>query len=150
MSVSRMANVVRRLSSPRTFCLSSSRSYSRPDLILSRIKLQEIRVGGKPRCGYFHTSERRDIPPLIAVIVRPLIRVVALIFGRTVKKWWRKKSPEEKQKILEWAARRRSLFLGESFEECFCRCCNGAIRFSLRIDEYYVCRLYVVIVTHVL
>lgn len=59
----------------------------------------------------FHTTRRLNVPPYLALLIRPLTRVAAFFFGRLFKKWWKRKSPEEKELYKKWfSARRRKIY----------------------------------------
>ncbi|XP_063981527.1 integrin alpha-4-like [Diachasmimorpha longicaudata] len=60
----------------------------------------------------FHTTQRRDIPPGFALLIRPLTRVGAFLFGKYVKRWWARKSPEEKEMYKKWFSARRQKIYG--------------------------------------
>lgn len=62
----------------------------------------------------FHTTQRRDIPPGLALLIRPITRVTAFLFGRYVKKWWARKTPEEKEALKKWFSARRQKIYGET------------------------------------
>jgi hypothetical protein len=40
-------------------------------------------------CGFHTTSPRAAIPPVVLIVLRPLLRVVAFLAGRNFRKWWR-------------------------------------------------------------
>ncbi|CAL8098931.1 unnamed protein product [Orchesella dallaii] len=63
------------------------------------------------RC--FRTSSRRDaIPPFVVMVLGRLAKVVAMLFGRTVRRWWQKLPPEEKAVYAKKVRRNRYLISG--------------------------------------
>ncbi|XP_073672788.1 metalloendopeptidase OMA1, mitochondrial [Garra rufa] len=62
----------------------------------------------------FHTSGRlRAIPaPLIWMVLKPLQKLLAIIVGRSIRKWWLALPPNKKQLFREWTWRRRWHFVG--------------------------------------
>ncbi|XP_046637255.1 metalloendopeptidase OMA1, mitochondrial-like [Daphnia pulicaria] len=40
-------------------------------------------------CGFHTTSPRAAIPPVVLIVLRPALRVVAFFAGRNFRKWWR-------------------------------------------------------------
>ncbi|XP_051731805.1 metalloendopeptidase OMA1, mitochondrial-like isoform X2 [Ctenopharyngodon idella] len=62
----------------------------------------------------FHTSGRlRALPaPLIWLVLKPLQKVMAIILGRSIRKWWMALPPNKKQLFREWTWRRRWHLLG--------------------------------------
>ncbi|XP_034939463.1 metalloendopeptidase OMA1, mitochondrial-like [Chelonus insularis] len=77
-----------------------------PLLISSKIKrIQFINL-------QFHTSPPLRIPPGLALLIRPLTRITALVFGRLFKRWWAKKTPEEREKLKKWFTSRRQKIYG--------------------------------------
>ncbi|KAA0708803.1 Metalloendopeptidase OMA1, mitochondrial [Triplophysa tibetana] len=57
----------------------------------------------------FHTSgSLRALPaPFIWLVLKPVQKVVAIILGRSIRKWWRALPPNKKQLFREWTWRRR-------------------------------------------
>ncbi|XP_048064561.1 metalloendopeptidase OMA1, mitochondrial [Megalobrama amblycephala] len=62
----------------------------------------------------FHTSGRlRALPaPLIWLVLKPLQKLMAIILGRSIRKWWMALPPNKKQLFREWTWRRRWHLLG--------------------------------------
>ncbi|XP_016144463.1 metalloendopeptidase OMA1, mitochondrial-like isoform X1 [Sinocyclocheilus grahami] len=62
----------------------------------------------------FHTSGRlRALPaPLIWMVLKPLQKLIAIILGRSIRKWWLALPPNKKQLFREWTWRRRWHFVG--------------------------------------
>lgn len=49
----------------------------------------------------FHTTTpKRAVPPIVWIILRPILKVGAIVFGRRIRKWWQGMSAKERQKIL--------------------------------------------------
>lgn len=52
-------------------------------------------------CRRFHTTTPNlAVPPVVWIILRPLLKVGAVVFGRRIRKWWQGMSAKERQKIL--------------------------------------------------
>ena len=68
---------------------------------------------GKVGCVRIHTTRRLDIPPALAILIRPIVNVAAFLFGRYFKKWWARQTPEQKKMYIKWFASKRGVFLGE-------------------------------------
>ncbi|KYQ54881.1 Metalloendopeptidase OMA1, mitochondrial [Trachymyrmex zeteki] len=87
-------------------------------------KLQYLKL---QKCN-FRTTQNLHIPPLMAVLLRPVLRIGALLMGRIMKKWWARKSGKEKEeyKIL-------SIFL------YFLQGCFGL--YGLILAIYYITHL---------
>ncbi|KAL0275077.1 UNVERIFIED_CONTAM: hypothetical protein PYX00_003055 [Menopon gallinae] len=47
------------------------------------------------------TSPRRALPPLLLFLLRPVTKILAIISGRIVRKWWLNLPPEEKSRIID-------------------------------------------------
>lgn len=72
------------------------------------------RVAPRPpvltRCGHqIHTSApRRAIPaPLVWLVLKPLQKIMAIILGRSIRKWWVALPANRQQLLREWAWQRR-------------------------------------------
>lgn len=62
----------------------------------------------------FHTTPRLDIPPYIAVLIRPLTSVGSYLFGRFLRRWWSRKSPREKEMYKKWFSDKRRKIYGNN------------------------------------
>lgn len=52
-------------------------------------------------CRRFHTTTPNyALPPVVWIILRPILKVGAILFGRRIRKWWQGMSTKERQKIL--------------------------------------------------
>ncbi|KAJ6219974.1 hypothetical protein RDWZM_005786 [Blomia tropicalis] len=60
----------------------------------------------KPGC-YFHTTPKR-YNPIISTIVRQVFKVVSIIAGRTLRKWYQNLSNEKKKSLSSWLFLNRS------------------------------------------
>lgn len=61
----------------------------------------------------FHvTASRQALPPLVIVILRPLSRIAAVLFGRRLRKWWSSLPPEKKQDLILRLKKRKMTLLG--------------------------------------
>lgn len=61
----------------------------------------------------FHTSPRLNAPPAILVLILGRIaKLGAMLFGRTVRRWWQKLPPEEKAAYTGKVRRNRYILSG--------------------------------------
>ena len=99
------------------FWIVSKRSFVKQTQVsFNHFKVQRkvlSQFGDYQGCG-FHTSRPRYIPPALAIILRPIVQIGAFFFGRAFKKWWKKKTPEEKRLYIEWFTKRKNSFYGEN------------------------------------
>jgi len=49
---------------------------------------------------------------MVAMLLRPVLRIGALLMGRIMKKWWARKSEKEKEEYKQWFRERSNTFLG--------------------------------------
>jgi len=68
----------------------------------------------------FHTTQSLHIPPLVAILMRPVLTIGSFLIGRRLKRWWRRKSEKEKEEYKQWFKERINVFLGKS-----CRILNN-------------------------
>jgi hypothetical protein len=62
----------------------------------------------------FHVSaSRQALPPVVLIILRPLSKIMAILFGRTFRKWWRALPPDKKQDLILRLKRNKMALLGE-------------------------------------
>jgi hypothetical protein len=62
----------------------------------------------------FHvTAARQALPPVIIIILRPLMKVAAVLFGRTFRKWWRALPPDRKRDLILRLKKNKIALLGE-------------------------------------
>lgn len=80
------------------------------------------------RCN-FRTTQSLRIPPYVAMLLRPLLRISAFFIGRRLNKWWASKSEKEKQEYKQWFKERNNVVLG----------CFGL--YGLILVVYYVTHL---------
>lgn len=61
-------------------------------------------LAGGYRCQHFHTSApRRAIPaPLVWMVLKPLQKLMAIILGRSIRKWWVALPDNRRQLLREW------------------------------------------------
>lgn len=64
----------------------------------------------------FRTTQQLCVPPIISLLLRPILHIGAALMGRSIKKWWARKSKEEKEEYKQWFRERRNVFLGKYFE----------------------------------
>ncbi|XP_058234855.1 metalloendopeptidase OMA1, mitochondrial isoform X2 [Hemibagrus wyckioides] len=57
----------------------------------------------------FHTTSGLRAPPapLLWLLVKPLQKIIAIILGRSIRKWWKALPANKKQLLREWAWQRR-------------------------------------------
>lgn len=79
-------------------------------------KLQYLKL---QKCD-FRTTQSLHIPPLVALFMRPVVRIGAFLMGRFFKRWWRRKSEKEKEEYKQWFKEKFNVFLGK-----FCRILNN-------------------------
>ncbi|XP_066592348.1 metalloendopeptidase OMA1, mitochondrial-like [Prorops nasuta] len=60
----------------------------------------------------FHTTKPCNIPPMLALILRPILRVGAFLAGRQIKKWWSKRTEKEKDEYRLWFRENTITFVG--------------------------------------
>ncbi|XP_077263885.1 metalloendopeptidase OMA1, mitochondrial-like [Temnothorax americanus] len=77
----------------------------------------------------FRTTQNLHVPPLVAMLLRPILRIGAALMGRGMKRWWTRKSENEKEEYKQWFRERRNIFLG----------CFGL--YGLILAIYYVTHL---------
>ncbi|XP_011057897.1 PREDICTED: metalloendopeptidase OMA1, mitochondrial-like [Acromyrmex echinatior] len=100
----------------KRFLIQDKTDYRKPQYL----KLQ--------KCD-FRTTQNLHIPPLVAMLLRPVLRIGALFMGRSMKKWWTRKSGQEKEEYKRWFGERSNVFLG----------CFGL--YSLMLILYYITHL---------
>ncbi|XP_011300738.1 metalloendopeptidase OMA1, mitochondrial-like [Fopius arisanus] len=96
-----------------SFKASSDRAIGSYRQLVPQVR---VLIGGndniKVKKCQFHTTQRLHIPPGLALLIRPLTRVGAFLFGRYFKRWWAKKTPEEKEVFKKWFSVRRQKIYG--------------------------------------
>ncbi|XP_059176688.1 metalloendopeptidase OMA1, mitochondrial-like [Physella acuta] len=68
--------------------------------LYSNKKLVCIRNKNLSSAREFHTSTRRQIPPIFWVVLKPLAKFGAAVTGRTVRIWFKRLDPQRKKDIL--------------------------------------------------
>ncbi|XP_016898654.1 metalloendopeptidase OMA1, mitochondrial isoform X2 [Cynoglossus semilaevis] len=65
--------------------------------------LRSARV--QTRCGHFHTSAALSAlpPPLLWLVLKPLQKLIAIILGRSIRKWWAALPDNRRHLVREWA-----------------------------------------------
>ncbi|XP_024940455.1 metalloendopeptidase OMA1, mitochondrial [Cephus cinctus] len=115
MSVLRVARPMRyqyqRIAVLRIIRCQAYKSVIKSPVVESKSSLVLFKII-KQQKYYFQTTPRRDISPIIALILRPLIRIGAFLFGRAFRKWWAKQSVEERHKYSGWFSRKKQVFFG--------------------------------------
>lgn len=59
---------------------------------------------------FIHTSKHHRIPAFVAIVIRPAIRITAILFGKALKRWFETKSPDEKENFFEWLRENKNVF----------------------------------------
>lgn len=54
------------------------------------------------------SAPRQALPPILVLALRPLIKLTAMLFGRTIRKWWQRLPPDRRQQLFEKLRRRQS------------------------------------------
>ncbi|XP_051954913.1 metalloendopeptidase OMA1, mitochondrial isoform X2 [Xyrauchen texanus] len=110
---------------PSTVCLRS-----RSGLLNTR--LTAFKPAVQP-AHEFHTSGRlRAVPaPFVWLLLKPLQKLVAIILGRSIRKWWLALPPNKKQLFREWTWRRRWHLAGSGAGLLFFIC----LFFLTHLDE---------------
>lgn len=73
-----------------------------------------LKVSFEVQKKLFHvTASRQALPPLFIIILRPLSKIAAILFGRTFRKWWRALPPDKKQDLILRLKRNKMVLLGE-------------------------------------
>ncbi|XP_038162860.1 metalloendopeptidase OMA1, mitochondrial isoform X2 [Cyprinodon tularosa] len=104
-----------------SFPICSYAKYTPTNSIVCAIRLSFLRCGNVrtacPRTGplqtqwgpHFHTSTpRRALPaPLLWMLLKPLQKLLAILLGRSVRKWWVALPDNRRQLMHEWIRRRR-------------------------------------------
>lgn len=84
-------------------------------LIQNKVDYRKLQL--EQKCD-FHTTQSLHIPPLVAMLLRPALRIGALLMGRRMKRWWARKSKKEKEEYKQWFKERSNVFLGRFFRNC--------------------------------
>lgn len=77
----------------------------------STVDCKKLQCSLLQKC-YFRTTQSLHIPPFVAMILRPALRIGAFLMGRGIKKWWAHKSEKEKEKYKQWIKDRSNIILG--------------------------------------
>lgn len=95
-------------------CLRLRNNVTQPALFRGKggnvyFHLSVKRAGGLSCCGHFHTSAPQWAPPapLIWMVLKPLQKLMAIILGRSIRKWWVALPDNRRQLLREWVWRRR-------------------------------------------
>lgn len=91
-------------------------SYKR-FFVQNKIDYRKIQCLKLQKCD-FRTTQILHLPPIVALFLRPVLRVGALLVGRSIKKRWARKSEKEKEEYKQWFRERFNIFLGKFFRNC--------------------------------
>lgn len=80
-------------------------------LIKDKVDYRKIQYLKLQKCN-FRTTQNLHVPPVVALLLRPVLRIGALLMGRIMKKWWARKSEKEKEEYKQWFRERSNTFLG--------------------------------------
>lgn len=86
-------------------------------LVQNKIDCRKIQYLKLQKCD-FRTTQNLHVPPLVAILIRPILRIGALLTGRGMKKWWARKSEKEKEEYKHWFSGKSNIFLGKFFTDC--------------------------------
>ncbi|XP_046826283.1 metalloendopeptidase OMA1, mitochondrial-like [Vespa crabro] len=86
--------------------------YSKICILRTELSLKQLKNINYQKICDFHTSSKLCIPPIFAVILRPILRLSAFILGRGIKRWWQKKSTKEQEQYKLLFRENRNIFLG--------------------------------------
>ncbi|XP_054159496.1 metalloendopeptidase OMA1, mitochondrial-like [Oppia nitens] len=71
-------------------------------------KVKTFGPNGQQKC-FIHLSPKR-YNPLVAIVLRQVAKVAAVITGRVVRKWWRDLPPNKRQLVYQWFIRHKWKF----------------------------------------
>lgn len=86
-------------------------------LVQNKIDCRKVQCLKLQKCD-FRTTQNLHVPPLVALLLRPILRIGALLMGRGMKRWWTRKSDKEKEEYKYWFNKKRNIFLGKFFRDC--------------------------------
>lgn len=79
------------------------------------IKCRGVLLGEGSR-RWLKTSAKRDaIPPVLLVVLSRVAKFGAMFFGRSMRLWWKKLTPEQKQQFAGKIRRNRYILSGKSY-----------------------------------
>ncbi|KAH9491615.1 metalloendopeptidase [Bulinus truncatus] len=87
--------------------LSNYVTSSCPELCAIKNKCYSLRS--------FHTSSRRQIPPIWLLFIKPLAKIGAAVTGRSIRLWFRRLGPEERKHVISNLRKRWYIFAGLGF-----------------------------------
>lgn len=87
--------------------------YSKICILRTKVSLKQLKNINYQKVCNFHTTSKLYIPPIFAVILRPILRLSAFILGRGIKRWWQKKSTQEQEYYKLMFRENRNIFLGK-------------------------------------
>lgn len=93
----------------RSHCCAWQRKYL---LSQSTVDCRKLQYSLLQKC-YLRTTQNLHIPPFVAMILRPALRIGAFLMGRRIKKWWAHKSEKEKVEYKQWVKDRSNIILGK-------------------------------------
>ncbi|KAL2713775.1 hypothetical protein V1478_016332 [Vespula squamosa] len=92
--------------------------YSKICILRTDISLKQLENINYQKICNFHTTSKLHIPPIFAVILRPILKLGAFILGRGIKRWWQKKSTQEQEYYKLLFRENRNIFLGSLVLSC--------------------------------
>jgi hypothetical protein len=94
-----------------TICVTEAGSMNSSNATLQN---GGFRVSSELQRRLFHvTASRQALPPVFIIILRPLSKIAAILFGRAFRKWWGALPPDRKQNLLLRFKRNKMALLGE-------------------------------------
>ncbi|KAJ9597752.1 hypothetical protein L9F63_011360, partial [Diploptera punctata] len=70
---------------------------NKQETCFTRISIQQLWCSLEKK--KFHTSPVRNVPPVFLLLIKPLGKIAAIVFGKTIKVWWLKLPPERRETI---------------------------------------------------
>lgn len=89
-----------------------STRYSKIRELRTEVSLRQFKNINYQKICDFHTTSKLYVPPFLAIILRPILRLSAFLLGRGIKQWWQKKSTKEKEQYKILFKENRNMFLG--------------------------------------
>lgn len=86
--------------------------------IQDKVNYKRIQYLKLQKCD-FRTTQNLHVPPLVAMLLRPILRIGALLLGRGLKGWWARKSVKEKEEYKQRWRGKSNIFLGKFFNDLY-------------------------------
>lgn len=96
----------------KTKCMNFVKFSNNVPVRLRTISLQNVFTNQKPASIQIRpihvTSSNQALPPIIVLLLRPVTKITAVLFGRYIRKWWAKLTPEQKEAVWKKIRSRQS------------------------------------------